>query len=241
MKKVLILFLVSCFLFTGCGKKEIKYDIKSKKNYEFRVKVNGTIGKKSFTKNYIIYKFNDEQIKVQENNEELYYVFNGKLYKDKYGREELKEKYPTDFSYLYEIFDGKKKLIDKGEDLIAKKNYQFYSYKESKSNMNKLFKTLGIDVKVSKKPKVVLYLDNGYLYNVFYKIDEKKESYKIDIEYYDFKNVQEIKEKFYDDLVEVEKEETKHDHNDKYTDRFNIIDYDSSNKNEKRGYRSEKK
>ncbi len=213
MRKVLILMLISCFLLTGCGKKEIKLNIESEENYEFRVKFNGTIGKKSFEKNWTIYKYNDEQIKVTEDGNDLYFVFDNQLYKDKYKKEKLKENYPTDFSYLYTIFKEKKKIIEKGDDLIGKKTYQFYTYEESKKNMNKLFKNLGLDVKVSEKPKVVLYLYNDNIYNVMYKVNSDNESYKIDIDFYDFKNVTEIKEKFYDDIVAEEDDKTIHKNN----------------------------
>lgn len=241
MKKGLILILVSCLFLTGCGKKELKYQVKSKDNYEFRVKVNGTIKDKSFKENYIIYKYNDKQIKVTKDDEDFYYVFDGKLYKDKYGKELLKEKYPTDFSYLYEIFNEKKKIKDNGDDLIGKKTFQFYSYVESKKNMNKIFETLGIDVKVKNNSKAVLYLDNGYIYNVFYRSNEENEEYKIDIEFYDFKNVEEIKQEFTDDLVEVEKQETSHTHThtSKYEDRFNRIE--DNNSSEERGKHNGKK
>lgn len=205
MKKILVLMLISCLFLTGCGKKEIKFTMKSEDNYEFRISARGNIKGESFKKEITIMKYNDE-LKILEDDEVSYYVFNNKAYKDKHKKEKLKEEVATDFSFLYNIIHGKKRILEKDEDLIANKSYTFYVYEESKKNMRNLFETLNIDLNPRNKSEAILYLYNTDLYNIRYNVKEDNEEYEIKIDYFSFNSVGKIYEEYVEDSMEDEAE-----------------------------------
>lgn len=197
--------LISCLFLTGCGKKEIKFTMKSEDNYEFRISARGNIKGESFKKEITIMKYNDE-LKVLEDDEVSYYVFDNKAYKDKHKKEKLKKEVTTDFSFLYNIIHGKKRILEKDEDLIANKSYTFYVYEESKKNMRNLFETLNIDLKPRNKSEAILYLYNTDLYNIRYMVEEDNEEYEIKIDYFSFNSVDKIYEEYVEDSMEDEAE-----------------------------------
>lgn len=202
MRKVLILLLISCLFLTGCGKKEIKFTLKSEENYEFRISARGNIKGESFKKDITVSKYSDKEMKVEEGDEVLYYIFDGKAYKDKHKKEKLNKDVTTDFSYLYNIIHGKKKIKEKDEDLIGNKSYDFYIYEEPKKNMKKLFETLDINLKPRNNAKAILYLYNTDLYNLKYKVVEDDEEYEINIDYLSFNDVGKIYEEYVEDSME---------------------------------------
>ena len=197
IKKFLI--ILTCLLFvTGCGEKKIEHTFKDNENYKLNVEINND--------RYTIRQFDNNNSYVKHGDEE-YYIFDNKLYKDNHKKEKINENLPKDFYKIKQFFEQKFKIIEKGQDLINKENYNFIKFETNKINdLTSIFN-------IKTKGKVI-----GYLYtnsnDEIYKIIIKNDEINIKIYYSSFGNIinyyselddSVVEDKEHDEKIEIER------------------------------------
>ena len=186
------LIILTCLLFvTGCGEKKIEHTFKDKENYKLSVEINND--------HYTIRQFDNNNSYVKHGDEE-YYIFDNKLYKDKHKKKKINENLPKDFYKIKQFFEQKFKIIEKGQDLINKENYNFIKFETNKINdLTSIFN-------IKTKGKVI-----GYLYtnsnDEIYKIIIKNDEINIRIYYSSFGNIK----NYYSELDDLVVEDEEHD------------------------------
>ena len=195
MIKKFLIILTFLLFFKGCGEKKIEHTFKDNENYKLSVEINNDY--------YTIRQFDNNNSYVIHGDEE-YYIFDTKLYKDKHKKKKINENLPKDFYKIKQFFEQKFKIIEKGEDLINKENYNFIKFETNKINdLTSIFN-------IKTKGKVT-----GYLYtnsnDEIYKIIIKNDEINIKIYYSSFGNIKNYYSKLDDLVVEDEEHDKKID------------------------------
>ena len=116
----------------------------------------------------------------------------------------INENLPKDFYKIKQFFEQKFKIIEKGQDLINKENYNFIKFETNKINdLTSIFN-------IKTKGKVI-----GYLYtnsnDEIYKIIIKNDEINIKVYYSSFGNIKNYYSKLDDSVVEDKEHDKKID------------------------------
>ena len=203
MKKILTLILIITLLFTGCGKKKLNVEMDNKDNYRMRITINSNINNKSENTLIAVNKYDNTQIKI-DYNDETYYIFDNEYYKDEFKKDKIKDVKLKNYNVFLEGLNNLSKLEKEEEDLIGKKAYTFNKFEMKEKEFKKI---IDYNYKFNKNINGIVYHDNnGNLESIKYEVEDENNYIEVKVLFSNYGSIKEIKQKLYEDYVEVKKE-----------------------------------